>query len=60
MLYHCNLICVSPKHGMHGSLRCSKIYTFTTVETYFLAPNRCEIQITKNYQNSKQTFFAVV
>ena len=25
MLYHCNLICVSPKHGIHGSLRCLKI-----------------------------------
>jgi len=25
MLYHCNLICVSPKHGMHGNLRCLKI-----------------------------------
>jgi len=24
-----------------------KFYTFTTVETYFLSPNRCETQITK-------------
>ena len=22
VLYHCNLICVFPKHGIHGSLRC--------------------------------------
>jgi len=26
-----------------------KIYTFTTVETIFLSPNRCETQIRKNY-----------
>jgi len=32
------LICISPKHGMHGSLRCLKIYIFTTVETYFFIP----------------------
>jgi len=25
MLHHCNLIWVSPKHGMHGSLRCLKM-----------------------------------
>jgi len=25
MLYLCNLICVSPKHGMRGSLQCLKI-----------------------------------
>jgi len=25
MLYHCNLICVSLKHGIHESLRCLKI-----------------------------------
>jgi len=31
----------------------SKFYTFTTVETYFLSPNHCEIQTTKNYQTSK-------
>jgi len=37
-----------------------KFYTFTTVETYFLSPNRCETQITKNYKTSKYTFFAVV
>jgi len=30
-----------------------KFYTFTTVETYFLSPNRDETQITKNYQTSK-------
>jgi len=30
-----------------------KFYTFTTVKTYFFAPNHCETQITKNYQTSK-------
>jgi len=30
-----------------------KLYTFTTVETYFLFPNRCETQIGKNYQTSE-------
>jgi len=33
--FHCNLLCVSPKHGMHGSLRCLKFYKFTTVELFF-------------------------
>jgi len=28
------------------------LYTFTTVETYFLSPNRCETQITKNDQTT--------
>ena len=56
ILYHCNLICVSTKHGMQGSLRCLKFYTFTTVETYFLSPNCCETQI-KNYQTSKDFFY---
>jgi len=31
-----------------------------TVETYFLSPNRCETQITKNIKTSKYTFFTVV
>jgi len=26
---------------------------FTIVETYFLSPNHCETQITKNYQTSE-------
>jgi len=56
ILYHCNLICVSPKHGMHESLRCSKIYSFTTIETYFLSPNRCETQIIKN-KTGQQKYF---
>jgi len=30
-----------------------KFHTFTTVETYFSSPNRCETQITKNYKTSK-------
>jgi len=30
-----------------------KFYTFTAVETYFLSPNRCETQISKNYQASE-------
>ena len=25
MLHNCNLLCISPKHGTHGSLRCLKI-----------------------------------
>jgi len=29
------------------------LYTFTTVETYFLSQNRCETQINKKYQNSE-------
>jgi len=56
MLYHCNLIRVSPKHGTYGSLGCSKIYTFTTIETYFLSPNRCETPIIKIKQVNKNTF----
>ena len=37
MLYHCNLICVSPKHGMHGSLRCLKIaYIHNYWNLYFV------------------------
>jgi len=41
MLYHCNLICVSPKHGMHGSLRCLKILCIHNSWNLFLSPNRC-------------------
>jgi len=36
------------------------LYTFTTVETYFLSPNRCENQITKNYQTSVDFFYRSV
>jgi len=36
------------------------ILYITTVETYFLSPNRCETQIRKNYQTSEWTSFTVV
>jgi len=28
------------------------IHSFTSVEAYFLSPNRCETQISKNFQTS--------
>jgi len=53
MLYHCNLICVSHKHGMHGSLQYLKIVYIHNWRNLFFFPNCCETQITKNYQTSK-------
>ena len=38
MLYHCNLICISPKHGMHGCSRCLKILYFHNCWNLFFVP----------------------
>jgi len=38
MLYHCNLICVSPQHGTHGSLRCLKISYIHSCCNLFFCP----------------------
>jgi len=53
ILYHCNLKCVTPNMECMEVCDVQKFYAFTTVETYFLSPNRCETQITKNYLTSK-------
>ena len=57
MWYHCNLICVSPKHGMHGSLRCLEIlYIHNCWNLFFLSPNRCETKNNKKLWNFKLHF----
>ena len=38
MLYHCHLICVSPKHGLDGSLRCLKILYIHNCWNLFFVP----------------------
>ena len=38
MLYHCNLICVSLKHGMHGSLQGFKIWYIHNCWNQYFCP----------------------
>ena len=60
MLYHCNLICIFPEHRMHGCLRCLKTLLHSHLwKPIFLVLNRCETQISKNYQTSKYTFYRI-
>jgi len=59
-LYHSNLICVSPKHGMHGSLRCLKIVYIDPCWTYFFFPKPLWNSDDKNYETSKDFFYRSV
>jgi len=38
MMYYCNLLCVSSKHGIHGSLRCLKILYIHNCWNLFCCP----------------------
>jgi len=58
VLYACNLICVSPKHGIHRSFRCLKILYIHNCRNLFFRPRTIGSQTTKNYKTSKYTLLA--
>jgi len=57
---------IANKYSLNPNIYCMdlcvvwKFCKFTIVETYFLSPNRCETQISKNYQSLEKTHFTVV
>jgi len=57
MLHHCNLICVSPKHGMHGSSRCSKILYIHNCWNLFFVPEPLWNSDNQKWSNFKIDFF---
>jgi len=57
MLYHCNLICVSPKNGMHGSLRCLKISYIHNCWNLFFVPEPLWNSDNEKLSNFKIDFF---
>ena len=57
MLYHCNLICVSPKHGMHKSWRCLKILYIYNCWNLFFVPEPMWNSDNQKLSNFKIDFF---